>query len=427
MIEMKKVVVIWMWYVGFPLACAISKSGKYEVIWLDIDPWKVDQINGMKSPIEDEIAEKDILAYPFPATLDATILADADIAIICVPTPINADNSPNLGPVKSAVNTIAQYANKSLDVIVESTINPWVCDEVVAPLFAELDKELNKDYFLAHCPERINPGDPKRNVYNINRNVWASTPEATHRLAEFYRSFLEAEVYEMKDIKHAEATKIVENIFRDINIAFVNELAKSFDKLWLDIVDVIKWSSNKPFAFLAHYPGCGVGGHCIPVDPYYLIERASQAWFDHKFLSLAREINNSMPEYTVELLMHELNRIKKSVNGTKVWLLGMSYKRDIADLRESPAFDIKTLLEKSGAEVEIYEPYNTEISTKQGLEELLSSVDALVIATNHTEFTELICAELLQKHCVSIVIDGKNCLDKESLLAWWIHYKWIGR
>lgn len=424
---MKKVVVIGMWYVWFPLACAISKSGKYNVIWLDIDQTKIDDILAKKSPIEDELAAKDILSHPFIATTDPTVLSDADIAIICVPTPINHDNSPNLGPVKSATQTIVDHSKKSIDIIVESTINPWVCDEIVAPILSSGSKELNNDFFLAHCPERINPWDPKRNVYNINRNVWASTPEATARIADFYRSFLDAEVREMKDIRHTEATKIVENVFRDINIAFVNELAKSFDALDLDIVEIIQWSSTKPFAFLAHYPWCGVWGHCIPVDPYYLIQRASQAWFDHKFLSLAREINNSMPEYAVDLLTQELNKIKKPLNGTKIWLLGMSYKKDIADLRESPAFDIKDILTAWWADVEIFEPYNSEISTVDTLEDLLIKVDAIVIATNHTVFVESLTPELLEQHNVQVILDGKNCLDKSRFENSSLLYKWIGR
>ena len=424
---MKKVVIIWMWYVWFPLACAISASKKYTVVWLDIDKSKIEKIQRQLSPVEDERASKDIIDFPFEATLDATCLADADIALVCVPTPVSHDHIPNLGPVLSAISSIATYAKKPIDIIVESTINPWVCNELIAPKLSELWKELNKDYFLGHCPERINPWDPVWNVYNIPRNVWWSSSEATKRMADFYRSFLHAEVREMKDIKHAEATKIVENIFRDVNIAFVNELAKSFDALGLDIVEVIQWSANKPFAFMPHYPWCWVWWHCIPVDPYYLIERAKQQWFDHKYLSLAREINNSMPEYTVELLIKELNKKKKSLNWAKIGLLWMSYKRDISDLRESPSFDILEILKEYWAEIEIFEPFDATISTKESLNDTLKSVDFLVIATNHTSFVESLTGENLKKNWISIVVDGKNCLDKDDLLSHNIAYKWIGR
>lgn len=416
-----------MWYVWFPLACAISASEEYTVIGLDIDESKIEKIARKVSPVEDERASEDILKFPFEATTNAACLEDADIALVCVPTPVSHDYIPNLWPVLSAITSIAKYAKKPLDIIIESTINPGVCNEVIAPKLSELWKELNKDYFLGHCPERINPGDPVWNVYNIPRNVWWSTTDTTTRMADFYRSFLHADVREMKDIKHAEATKIVENVFRDVNIAFVNELAKSFDALWLDIVEVIQWSSNKPFAFMAHYPWCWVGGHCIPVDPYYLIERAKQQWFDHKYLSLAREINNSMPDYTVELLIKELNKKKKSLNWTKVWLLGMSYKRDISDLRESPSFEILDILKEYWAEVEIFEPFDTSISTQKSLEDTLHIVDTLVVATNHSWFVTSLTWNLLEKNWISIVVDGKNCLNKDDLLSHNIAYKWIGR
>ncbi len=425
---MEKVVVIWMWYVWFPLACAIAKSKKYELYWYEIDSNKIDSINAWKAPIDDEQAEKDITEVPFSATNDDTILDGADYIIVCVPTPIYDDHTPNLWPVMWACETIANHLTKWQNIIIESTINPGVCDEVVIPILEEKSwLAAGKDFEVAHCPERINPWDPKWNVYNINRNVWATSLEWTKRIADFYRSFLNADINEMKDIKHTEATKIIENTFRDINIAYVNELAKSFDILGLDIKEVIDGASNKPFAFMAHYPACWVGGHCIPVDPYYLIERARKAWFDHKFLSLSREINNSMPAYTVDKLLYALNEIEKPLKWTNVWLLGLSYKKGIADLRESPALDILKILQNNGANVEIYEPYNLEKSTSQSLEELLWKVDAIVIATNHDEFEDTINRELLEKNNVSVVIDGKNCLKTDEFKDSWIIYKWIGR
>jgi len=264
---MKKVVVVGMWYVGFPLACAISKSGKYNTLGFEIDEKKIELINAWTAPIDDEQSSMDIQKYPFEATNDPKILWSADFILVCVPTPINEDNSPNLWPLRGACTTIKNHLQKWQHIIIESTINPWVCDEVLIPILEEGGMKVWTDFELGHCPERINPWDPKWNIYNIARNVGASTKQGAKKIADFYRNFLDAPVHEMSDIKHTEATKIVENTFRDINIAYVNELAKSFDILGLDTVEVIKGASNKPFAFMAHYPSCGVWGHCIPVDP----------------------------------------------------------------------------------------------------------------------------------------------------------------
>lgn len=424
---MEKVVVIWMGYVWFPLACAIAKSNKYSIKWFEIDSSKIDKINNKISPIDDEIAEKDIVERPFLATNDKTILKEADFILVCVPTPINEDFSPNLWPVMWACKTIAENLTVWQKIIIESTINPWVCDEVVIPILEKGWLKAWVDFEVAHCPERINPWDKKWNVYNIPRNVWATTPKWTKIIADFYRNFINAEINEMRDIKHTEATKIIENTFRDINIAYVNELAKSFDALWLDIVEVIWWAKNKPFAFMPHYPSCWVWWHCIPVDPYYLIERAKKAWFDHEFLTIARETNNSMPEYVIEKLIFALNKMWLSLKWRKVALLWLSYKKDIADLRESPALELKKLLKKYEAIVDIYEPYNIDLSDSKNLEESLKNNEVVLLSVNHSEFEEKITKEILEKNSIKIIVDGKNCLDKYSFDDSNVEYIWVWR
>lgn len=424
----KKVSVVGMGYVWFPAACAIAKSWKYETVYgFDIMQDKIDKINKKIAPIDDELAAKDILEVTVIWTMDPEHLKECTYILICVPTPIDEQHNPDLTPVIKASEMIAKYLQKWQYIILESTVNPGVCDETIIPILEKTWLKVWVDFEVGHSPERINPGDPKWNVYNIARNVWAYTKAWTKVIADFYRSFLHAEVNEMKDIQHAEATKIIENTFRDVNIAYVNELAKSFDKLWLDIVDVIKWASNKPFAFMAHYPWCGVGWHCIAVDPYYLIEKAKRAGFDHKFLRIAREINNSMPSHTVNKLMLALNKIGKSIKWTKIWLLWLSYKRDIADMRESPSFEILKLLKELEATVEIYEPYNLEKSTCKSLDEIVEKSEALLIATNHTEFTKNLTIDKLSKSGVKIILDGRNCLDKESFKESGIMYSGIGR
>lgn len=421
-----KVSVFGLGYVGLPLACAIAKLTKHEVVGFDLSEKKIEMIKRKECPIDDELCGRDLLEIDFSVSADSAIVAGSDIYIICVPTPILDDYTPDLQPVKTAVTTVGKYLKPGQIVVIESTINPGVCDEIAKPILEEATKlKAGADFDIAHCPERINPGDPKWNVYNIPRNIGSTRAEATKKTADFYRSFISAEINEMPDLKTAESTKIIENTFRDINIAFVNELAKSFDVLGIDLKTVIKGASNKPFAFMPHYPGCGVGGHCIPVDPYYLIDRAKKSGFDHKFLKIAREINNSMPAYTIELLANALNDHEKSIKNTKIGLLGLSYKADVGDLRESPSFKIKNLLIAKGASLEIFDPFFPEMSSKNSLEELLDSCYAIIIATDHSIFKAITAEELLKRE-VKIVIDGRNCLDKTKIKVAGIHYKGIG-
>ena len=422
-----KVSIVGLGYVGLPLMCAIAKKTNNIVAGYDVSNEKINLIKAGKCPVDDKQCEEDLRQVKLNVSAEKEILAGTDIFIICVPTPVLDDYIPDLEPVKNASREIAEYLHKGNYVIIESTINPGVCDEVVIPILEKkTGLKAGADFDLAHCPERINPGDPKWNVYNIPRNIGSTGPEATKFLADFYRSFVDAEINEMPDLKTTEATKIIENTFRDINIAYVNELAKSFDVLGIDLMTVIKGASNKPFAFMPHYPGCGVGGHCIPVDPYYLIERAKQSGFDHKFLKIARDINNSMPEYTVDLLENGLKKYDKSLKKAKIGLLGMSYKANVGDLRQSSSIDIKKILLEREADLNIYDRYFPDLSTCENLEEILEKSFAIIVATDHREFKNITPA-LLKKYDVNVVIDGKNCLDKEAFIDSGIYYKGIGR
>lgn len=425
--NIKKVAILGLGYVGLPLAIAIEECGKYELIGFDINSRAVDKINNGESPFYDELVTEKFQNLKISATNNPDDIADSDVFIITVPTPILADYEPDLGPVKSASATVAKYLEKNNIVVLESTINPGVCEEVVEPLIREkTGLKGGQDYTLAHCPERVNPGDPKWNVFNIARNIGTISPDNTKKVADFYRSFLNAQVNEVSSIKVAEASKIVENTFRDINIAYVNELAKSFDKLGIDVYETINAASNKPFGFMPHWPGCGVGGHCIAVDPYYLIKRASQSGFNHEFLKLAREINNSMPEYTVDILIKALNKHKTSVNGSKILLYGMSYKPNVGDLRESPALEIKEILEDMGANLLVFDPYLPDYSNVESLELALKQVDFVLVATAHDEIKRL-DLEDLKRQGIKIVVDGRNCLDKEQISKLGIDYFGIGR
>lgn len=423
--QKQAVCVIGLGYVGLPLAVQSALRG-YRVFGLDSDKAKIKKINSGTSPIKDEFLENNLPGIQMEATSDPKIIKKADIILVCVPTPVDEKYYPDLTPVKKAVEANAKNLKKGQLVVIESTINPGVCEEFIEPIFARAGYKVGKDYFLAHCPERINPGDPQWNVTNIPRVVGSFDKKGLSLAVKFYKKIIDAEITPMKSIREAEAVKIMENSFRDINIAFVNELAKSFDKLGIDVVDVIKGASTKPFAFMPHWPSCGVGGHCIPVDPYYLIERAKQSGFDHEFLKIARKINNSMPEYTVELLQDALNKIKLSLNGTTVGILGISYKANVDDLRESPVLKIIKHLKRHAANILMYDPHIPAMSNVKSLEDLLKKSTALILATNHDEFIAIKPQEF-KRNRVKVIIDGKNCLHKEEIEKCGIIYKGIGR
>jgi len=411
-----KITIVGLGYVGLPLSLALARSKKYEVVGYDIDVRKLEILKSGKNPLKDESATfldgfiKDV-TYTTPNEID--IIKNSKFFIITVPTPVNEDFEPDYSCVTGAGEAIAPYIAKGSYVILESTVNPGTCDEILAPVLEKgSGLKVGKDFSLSHCPERINPGDSNWSVLNIPRNVGSENPKDNKVVADFYRSFIDAHINEVSSLKVAEATKIVENSFRDVNIAFVNELAMSFDKLGIDVLEVIKGSSNKPFGFMPHFPGAGVGGHCIPVDPYYLIKRAALNGFDHKFLKMAREINNGMPEYTVKLLENGVKEAfgDKDLKDVKVGVLGLSYKANIGDVRESPAVHVYGILKEKGHPVKYFDPYISsykDLESAESLEDLLVWADALVLVTVHKEFNALL--GVLKEHSnVRVLVDGRN-------------------
>jgi len=402
--------VIGLGYVGLPLLKLINGKG-FHVVGLDIDKEKV------KKAIKEKLS----------ATTDSEkALNNTDCFIVCVPTPVDENHRPELKFVISAFKIIAKYLKKGSIVILESTVAPGTTEEILIPILEESGLKAGKDFFVAHCPERIDPGNKKWTVRNIPRVVGGVNEESTDVAYALYKEIIDAEIVKLSNIKTAEAVKIVENAFRDVNIAFVNELAKSFDKIGIDIMEVIKGASTKPFGFMPFYPGCGVGGHCIAVDPYYLIERAEKSGFEHRFLKLAREINNSMPEYTVQKVMVGLNKVGMCVKGTNIAILGVAYKGGISDTRESPALSIIEKLRQLGANLFIFDPYIPEKSTVENLNQALEKSECIVVTTDHPEFKQ-IEPELLKEKGIRVVIDGRNILDKEKIKSLGIIYEGIGR
>jgi UDP-N-acetyl-D-glucosamine dehydrogenase len=417
--------VIGLGYVGLPLAVRCAERG-FRVTGFDIDVRKVEAVNHRRSPFADVALQRRLRQHPIVATDDFSLLRDMKIIVVCVPTPVDHQYFPDLTPLQRAIETIVEHIHGQPLVVVESTINPGVCEEVVLPIFMQVGKQDGRDFYLAHCPERINPGDPCWHVGNIPRVVGSTTTAGLNAAYKFYSQVTDGTVKKMTSIKEAEAVKIVENTFRDINIAYVNELAMSFAVLGINTKHVIAGAATKPFAFLPHYPSCGIGGHCIPVDPYYLIERAKQAGFEHKFLRLARQINNGMPQYTVGLLEQCLNGLAKSVKGSKVGVLGLAYKANIDDTRESPAWEVIKALQALQAKVEVFDPHVLAHSTVKTLDELLKKVNAIILVTNHTAFLKALTPVRLKRHHISIVIDGKNALSAAAIKAAGICYKGIG-
>jgi nucleotide sugar dehydrogenase len=430
----ESVAIIGLGYVGLPIALLAKQKG-LNVFGVDIDHKKIDLINTQKCPWSDKDISRDLKKYPFPANTDYSSIQESDYIIIAVPTPVTARKQPNLTPLTKALKGTLNYLKGGQTIIIESTINPGVMDEVILPILRER-KDLNIDadhkttnketIYLAHCPERINPGDPKWTVRNIPRVLGGYSPSGTKKALSLYKKLLDAPIKVMSSPTEAEAVKILENTFRDINIAYINEMAKSFDALGIDIMDVIEGAATKPFAFLPHYPGNGVGGHCISVDPYYMIERARQVGFDHKFLKLARAINDSMPQYCVDLLIKHLPQAKLNTNKVRVAVLGVSYKKDVSDLRNSPALDIIKMLRSKKINTAVYDPLVPSHSTAKSLTEALKKANAVVLSCDHTDLVKKLSPQTLSNAGIKIVIDGKNALSSDAITKHKIIYHGIG-
>lgn len=422
----KKISIVGLGYVGLPLAVLADKKN-YHVIGVDNDSKKIMSLNKKQMPFDDEKLSEDLETSNITVSSDFVNIRKSSIIVICVPTPVYENFVPNLEPIRNACKSIAPFLQKGQLVILESTVNPGVSEEIIRPILENLSGlNCGRDFSLAHCPERISPGDKYWTVENIPRVVGATDEKGLRKAANFYRSIISGEIKEMNTIKEAEAVKIVENSFRDINIAFVNELAMSFDNLGIDVVNVINGAATKPFAFMPHYPGCGVGGHCIPVDPYYLIEYAKKNGFTHNFLTTARKINNYMPKYTVKKLTECLGNRRIATSGTRVAVLGLSYKADIGDDRESPSYKIIEHLKELGADVASFDPFMVERSSAKSLEEALRGAKAVVVATSHKAFKEL-TPKYLRANGIEVVIDGRNCLDKDAFNRSDIVYAGVGR
>ena len=431
----KSVVVIGLGYVGLPLAVLARQRG-WQVTGIDIDIAKVDLIKKGQVPFTDESLQADLNNYPIQATTDPSQVAQVDVIIIAVPTPVNANNEPDLTPITSALQSILPHLSAGQTLIIESTINPGVMDEVIVPLL-QTRSDLPLDVtardpqqpalYLAHCPERVNPGDNKWTVKNIPRVLGGYSHTGTKKAHEFYEDILDSHVKIMNSATEAEAVKILENTFRDINIAYINEMARSFDALGIDIISVIEGAATKPFAFMPHYPGNGVGGHCISVDPYYMIARGKQVGFDHQFLKLARQINEDMLRYTVELLEQGLSQHEIDIPAASIAVLGLAYKKNVSDTRNSPALKTVEILKAAKAKVITFDPLLPDLSTAKSLDQALNQADAIILACDHTGLVNQLTPQALEKAHLKVIIDAKNALDHQAIHKTGLAYSGIGR
>jgi len=406
--------IVGLGYVGLPLAREFCEGGA-TVLGFDINPRTVSLINRGRSPIKHimnaTMAEM-IRSGRFRATEDMRQLSKPDAILICVPTPLTKNREPDLQYVESTCATIAKYLRKGQLVVLESTTYPGTTREVMLPMLETSGLKAEKDFFLAYSPEREDPGNKSFQTSTIPKVVGGYGKESLRRALEVYRYAIKTLV-PVETCEIAEAAKILENTYRCINIALVNELKMLFDRMGIDVWEVIRAASTKPFGFSAFYPGPGLGGHCIPIDPFYLTWKARQYGLPTRFIELAGEINTSMPEYVVQRTIDALNDRRKSLKGSRILVLGLAYKPDIDDVRESPSLELIELLKARGAKVDYNDPYipqthkqreyDLKMKSKPLTPKMLASYDAVLIATNHSDYDYA----SIVKHA-QLVVDTRN-------------------
>jgi UDP-N-acetyl-D-glucosamine dehydrogenase len=389
-----------------------AKAG-FPVTGIDVQPSKVEELNAGRSYIQD-VPTRTLRPYVdsgrFRATMDFSVIADLDTVNIAVPTPLRKTKDPDMSYIMAAAGEIARYAHPGLLVILESTTYPGTTEEVLLPILEKSGMKVGVDFFLCFSPERVDPGNPQYQTKNIPKVVGGITPACTEMGALFYEQALE-HVVSVSNTSVAEMVKLLENTFRMINIGLANEMAMMCDRMGINVWEVIDAAATKPFGFMPFYPGPGLGGHCIPIDPFYLSWKTKQAGIEARFIELAGYINGQMPLFVVDKVQAALNSHAKPVMGSRVHILGVAYKRDIDDVRESPALDIMHLLEKRGAKLSYSDPYVPSVTFgghKCAAEDFASSVeqaDCVVIVTDHQAFDYSL---LVQR--AKLIVDTRNAL-----------------
>ena len=419
-----KIGVIGLGYVGLPLIVEFALKG-FNTVGFEVDEAKTAEVNSGRSYIVDVTSDnvkKCIDEGKLIATTDFSKLSECDVIIICVPTPLRKTKDPDMSYILTAGGEIQKYMRRGQLIILESTTYPGTTDEVLQPMFEKKGFKLDDDFLLAFSPERVDPGNPQFQTHNIPKVVGGVSSDSTETAAMLYGQIV-GQVFPVSSARVAEACKLWENTFRAINIGMANEMAKLCNALGIDTWEVVRAAATKPFGFMPFYPGPGIGGHCIPLDPHYLSWKARQHGFDSQFISLAEQVNSTMPNYVVELATNALNENRKAVNGSKILILGVAYKKDIDDMRESPALSIIDLLLADGADVYYHDPFVPEVTfdhaytigdgeplyNKELTDELISGADCVIICTEHSPVDYGRICEL-----ASLIVDTRNALSAET-------------
>ena len=413
-----KVGVIGLGYVGLPLATEIAKKG-FELIGLDIDKDRVAMVNrgiSLVNDVDARLFQGLVRKGKITATTDSRQLRQCDVILICVPTPVNINKEPDLSPVVNSANEIRKHLRKGQLIILKSTTYPETTEKVLLPILSESGLKVGKDYYLAFCPERIDPGNKRYGVVNTPTVVGGLTKKCTKMATLFYKQFVR-QVHEVSSAKTAEMTKLLENTFRNVNIALVNELAQLCERMGgIDIWEVVEAAKTKPFGFMPFYPGPGVGGHCIPIDPYYLSWKAREYDFHTVFIELSARINEEMPYFVVNKTIDTLSRFGRCPKKAKVLILGMAFKKDIADLRDSPAIKVYQIIKPRVAVLKYHDPYVPELSIDDKkiksvnlTVQELKRYDAVLILTDHSDYDY----DLILKNA-QLIIDTRNAIKKKN-------------
>ncbi len=409
-----RVGIIGLGYVGLPLAVEFARAG-FTVTGIDVQESKVASLMAGDSYIQDVPSDQVrqlVESGKLRATTDFSAIAGLDTINICVPTPLRKTKDPDMSYIVSACTEIARYAHPGMLVILESTTYPGTTSELVMPMLERPDLHVGEEIFLCFSPERVDPGNPKFQTVNIPKVVGGITPECTRLGALFYKQALET-VVPVSSTEVAETVKLLENTFRMINIGLVNEMALMCGRMGINVWEVIDAAATKPFGFMPFYPGPGLGGHCIPIDPFYLSWKTKQAGIEARFIELAGYINGQMPHFVIDRIQSALNEHAKPLKGSHVHIMGVAYKRDIDDVRESPALDIILLLEKRGARVTFSDPFVPALRD-HGVEmeasdpaRAISEADCVVIVTDHAQFDY---GSLVEN--ARLIVDTRNALKK---------------
>jgi len=411
----KKAVVgiIGLGYVGLPLAVTFAKAG-FKVYGIDIDKNRVDRLKEGETHILD-VSIDDVKATmrskAFVPTTDAAVIKDADAVIICVPTPLNKTKEPDVSFIVSAVESIKKHMKRGQIIVLESTTYPGTTEEVMLPVLEQGGWKEGKDFYLAFSPERVDPGNPHYKTENTPKIIGGMSAASTELARMLYEQVIE-KVVPVSSAKVAEMVKLLENTFRIVNIGLVNEIMLMCDKLGIDVWEVIDAAKTKPYGFMPFYPGPGVGGHCIPIDPIYLSWKARGHGFEARFIDLASHVNSQMPHYVVEKVASSLNEHSKALKGSIILVVGVAYKKDVKDLRESPSLEIIAILQKKGAIISYYDPLlpylkmdGIDLDSVKFTKEAFKSADCVVIVTDHSNVDYNFILENSK-----VVIDTRNVL-----------------